>query len=473
MNENEKFENLNSVEQEAKLREVMEQIRVLLQVQIISGEVEIVDIAFSRLSNNNPSYAVTVKNNDNSISHLYYEESNGTLQMIDTEKKEQEINVLKKQISIYQMSGMDLTQFEEQLANDEQYIESVYSIDRISLSNLELARKETTDLALRLGLRPEDIEAYLRIDGNSSLDLSNMSEEELKKMQETIAASGMSEKEAMDNLKVTNGKASIDSKAFEGSGIQSSSIAGNDKVTTNYTFNQIMGLDYASYRIIKANNGVPMIIGVNKDGSAEIVHNNRLEINQSENRTMSLMRDDGTIKEVGVLVSFKIKDSTSSISRDQAIGLYSDNGTINGFYARNANGDRMIGEELPSTTYTTTRVHNERLMDTRYNQDISSEADSAKNRTDDGCIDEVRNLGNGQSDNMYNQKDADELAEEYADYYKLDVDKLKERFDDALEDNHSENTTDEKLMKQIAEEMDKEDRHEPDEPSLEPTNGPE
>ena len=463
MDEEIKFEDLSSVEQQQKLKDAMEQIKILQRAEIQSGEVDIADISFFRLPNNDVAYDISTNNPDGTVGHIFYQESENSLSRIDTENKESEIDGIKNQLAIYNDSGMDLTPIQNELMTKEQFLDSLHSPDKISLANLELVDQQCRDLALQLGIDFDEI--ALIVQDNPEISTSLLSPEEMQKIEESIKLAEIDPEDALENIKIENGDVSIDSKAFDMSGIQSSTIEGNQKITTNDTFNEVLGLNYDSYKIIITKSGNPIIVGITQDGSAEVIPENKVEINRDENRSMSLLRDDGSIKNVGVLMSFRIKDTGSQLNRDQAVGLYSDNGVVNGFYARNATGDRMIGEELPSTVYSTERVHNERIMDAQENREISSEANSAFQRTSDGCKDEVRNLGNGETDNMHEQLDADEIAEKYAQEYDIDKEEIMKRFNHEIEHNHGQNTTDEALIKQIAEEIDQEERHEP---SLEP-----
>lgn len=470
MENNKEFEELSSVEQQAKLREVLEQVKLLQRAEIISGEVEISDIAFFRLSNGEIAYDVSINNQDGSTGHMYYQQSNDTLSKIDVEQTQNDITNIKNQLTEYQGSGMDLVPVENQLVEKEQYLQSLDNADKISLVNLEITQKECTDLAIALGMSLEEVELYLSIPGNAELGLPQMSPEELAKIRETIEITGMQEDQILDNLKIdAQENVSIDANAFRDSGLESDEIQGNQKVTARYTFNQIMGLNYDSYRIIKSKTGEPVVVGFKEDGTAERIPEGTLEIVHSENQSMSLIRDDGTIKNVGIVAAFRVNDPGSDVGRDQAIGLYSDNGTINGFYARNASGDRMLAEELPSRIYTSERLHNENILDISLNDDADSEAKEADKKVGDGCLNDVRNLGDGESYDMMLQEDIDELAERIAKQYDVDVEELKARFNEELEHNHNSNLTNEQKYTEIAEEMDAEQRHEP---SREPRTPP-
>ena len=463
MDEEIKFEDLTSVEQQKKLKEVMAQIKTLQKAEIQSGEIDIADISFFRLSNNDVAYDIATNNPDGTVGHIYYQESDNALSRIDIESKEAEIDGIKNQLALYNGNGMELAPIQNELMTKEQFLDSLNNPDKISLTSLELVDKQCRDLAIQLGIDFDEVALIVQNNPDASLNL--LSPEELKKVEESINLAEINPEDALENIKIENGDVAIDSKAFDMSGMQSSTIEGNKKITTNSTFNQVLGLNYDSYKIIITKSGNPLIVGISQDGSAEIIPENRVEINRDENKSMSLIRDDGSIKNVGVLVSFRVKDSGSQLNRDQAVGLYSDNGSVNGFYARNATDGKMIGEELPSTSYSANRIQNERILDTQENRDISSEARSAQQRTDDGCIDNIENIGNGETHNMYEQKDTVELIEKYATEYEVDSEDLQKRYDHEVEHSHGSNLTDEDIIKQIAEEMDQEERHEP---SLEP-----
>lgn len=398
---------------------------------------------------------------------LVFEELSPEEQLDKIQYVLEQINKIETMIQEYQVSGFDVSELEARLKEYEDffkehfdYIVSVQGDETIDDEDLEKLI-EKYELEEQSKEHKED-EADL-----DELDKENKDkkDEQLDEIEETTEDAGLDKEDTKKYIKKdSSGNLSLDSKAFEQSGIKSNDIDGNKKVTSNHSFNDVVGMHYASYKIIKTISGYPVVIGITEDGTAEKVPDNKLEIDQSQNTTMTLIRSDGSIKEVGLVASFRVKDAGSSIGRDQAIGLYNDNGNVNGFYARNALGNRMLGEELPCNNQTYHRTRTENLMDTSRNQNISAEADSAMHRTDDGCNDRLENLGNGENTNMMAQKDSDELAEEYAKKYDIDVDELKDRFNEELESSHSRNISDEELMEEVAEEIDREERHEPPEP---------
>ncbi len=454
MNNEVKFEELNPSEQKNKLKQVMEQVKLLQRAEIISGEIEISDIAFLRLPSGEIAYDVYVCYPDGNVGHMYYQENDNMLSKIDVESNNNKSNDLPTQSVIEQDSSNSLTVVNQDLVPTDELTKSLESTSRIALTTL--------DIAEQLGIDVKDVEYLVSFNGNSDLDLSALKPEQLEMIKQTAEQTGISEPELLENVKIdVNENVAIDEKAFDMSGLQSSDIEGNEKVTTNFTFNQIIGLPYDSYKIILTKSGVPVIVGVSKDGSAELIPEGRVEVDQSENNSMSLLRDDGTIKNVGVLLTFRIKDAASSLGRDQAIGLYSDNGNINSFYARNYLGDRMIGEELPSTIQTPQRVHNEQIMDTQRNKDIESEADSATARVSDDCNAKVSELGNGPSSGIYTQRDAEEIIQEASDYYNIDHDELEAKYEEKVHEDHSNSSSDYDLIEQSAQEIIEEDNHEP------------
>ncbi|MBR3325208.1 MAG: hypothetical protein IKG14_04100 [Clostridia bacterium] len=457
------FEDMSSSEQISKLREIMSQIKALElnfdQNRIISGEFEIEDVSYTRLPNGEVAYEALINHPDGSKSHEYYSENNNSLSKIDVSQIENNVQMLTGEIKKYQSTGMELSELNNSLIENELILDIFQSPGKISLVNLENVKQELMDFAIECGIKPQDIEAIISLSGNSDLQLSKITPEELQKIEQTAIDLGISEQEALEHIRIDENGIKIDSDILPQH--DEGEIKGNDKVTTNYTLNQILGLNYDSYRIIKTHSDEPIVVGITQDGKTEIIPDTVVEANSKETKSMSLIRDDGTIKNVGVVASFRLRDTGSSLGRDQAIGICIDNGETTSFYARNAGGDMLIGEELPSRVYTSQRINNENILDSKYNNNIRSEADSAKNRTDDGCLDTVRNLGDGESNNMIYQEDSEELIKKYADKYDIDDNKLRNRFNYEIKNSHSKKYTDEQIIKEQAELINQEEKHEP------------
>ena len=456
------FEDMSSSEQISKLREIMSQIKALElnfdQNRIISGEFEIEDVSYTRLPNGEVAYEALSNHQDGSKTHEYYSENNNSLSKIDVSNIEKNVQMLTGEISKYQSSGMELTELQNSLVLNEQTLDTLHSPEKISLVNLENVQQELMDFAIECGLKPQDIEAIISLPGNNNLQPFNLSPEQLQEIEQTALDLGISKQEAMDHIKIDKDDVSLDSNILPEH--NEGEIKGNDKVTTNYTFNQILGQNYDSYRIIKTHSDEPIVIGITKDGKAQKIPDGILEANSKETKSMSLIRDDGTIKNVGVIASFRLRDSGSSLGRDQAIGICIDNGETTTFYARNAGGDMMIGEELPSRVYTSQRINNENLLDSKYNKNTSPEAKSAEFGTYDGCPDNIRNLGDGKSNNMMQQEDSEELIKKYADMYDIKEDDLRSDYIYEKKNNHNRNGNEEQLIKELAQKRDQDERHE-------------
>lgn len=461
------FEDMSSSEQISKLREIMSQIKALElnfnQNRIISGEFEIEDVSYTRLPNGEVAYEALINHPDGSKTHEYYSENNNSLSKIDVSNIENNVQMLTGEISKYQSTGMELTELQNSLIMNEQALDVLHSPEKISLVNLENVQQELMDFAIKCGLKPQDIEAIISLPGNNNLQPFNLSPEQLQEIEQTALDLGISKQEALEHIKIDKDDISLDANVLPEH--NEGEIKGNDKVTTNYTFNQILGQNYDSYRIIKTHSDEPIVIGITKDGKAQKIPDGILEANSKETKSMSLIRDDGTIKNVGVVASFRLRDSGSSLGRDQAIGICIDNGETTTFYARNAGGDMMIGEELPSRVHTSQRINNENLLDSKYNKDMYSEANSAKNRTDDGCLDNVRNLGDGESNNMMQQEDSEELIKKYADKYDIKEEDLRNDYNYEIKNGHSKNKSDAQIIEELAKTRDQQEHHEP---SMEP-----
>ena len=404
-----KFEDLSSEEQVKKLKSILNDINNMNKARILQDGYYIVDIAFNRTENGEIVYDVTFNdpNSKDGVSHEFYKDAQDSIypvkiDILDDEKLKQ-----------YEALGSDTTQIKK----DQEEIKKLpESEKKISLVELERQRKELEKTAEKAGINKEEIEDMTKIEGN---------------------------------------KFTIDESKLEQGSIASEKIKGDDKITTYQSLNDVLGMNYASYKIIKNMNGTSFIAGIREDGTVDIIDNSKIEI--INNKQMSLMRTDGSIKEVGVSVAFKVRNAGSSINRDQAIGLYNDNGRYGAFYARGASQDkeRMLGEEIPSESYTRKTVKEKEILDRRENQDIADEAKSAEKRTDDGCLDKTENIA---PENEANQRD--ELIEKYATAYGLDKEELEQNVDENLEDEHDKNKEDEEVIEDTAEEMKDEDEKE-------------
>lgn len=384
------FEDMSLEEQENKLKSIVDMINSLNKENILHNNFYVIDISFNRLSNGKIIYDVTYNDpsSENKSNHLFYTEdtSNNIHPAILDEKQIQNLALL---------GNFDTSMIDKEQAE----IKNLPNTDKgISLSSIK-EREEFEKTADMLDLSPDEIEAIVKIDENSQIP----NYEEL----------------------------------FKGT-ISSQDIDGNQKLTTNYSMNDIMGLKYSSYKIVKNLHGTSFMVEINDDGSFEVIDNSQIEI--IDNAPMSLMRSDGVLKEVETSVAFKLRDASSSINRDQSFGIYNDNGRYGAFYARGANSkERMLGEEIPCESYTRSTANEKEILDTRKNTDID-EAISAQERTDDGRPDKTENIT--PSDTAIGRK---ELIKKYANVYGVNVNKedVEENMNNILEESHDPITDEE------------------------------
>ena len=457
-----KFEEMSSQEQINKLKSIMSQIQALEMAtnreQIINGNFEIRDVSFTRLPNGEVAYDAIINQPDGSVTHAYYSETNNSLAKIDVAEKQNEIDNISTALVQYQSAGMDLTELNNSLMEKNELMEALQSPEKISLNQLVIVRQELMDFAISCGIQPAEIEAILKIPGNMSLQITP---EELRKIEETALDLGANPNITLEDVEFDEKGISLDDSLINHS--NSGEIKGSERVTTNYTFNQIIGLQYDSYRIIKTSSDEPIVIGITQDGRAAKIPDGILEANSQDTKSMSLIRDDGTIVEASVVASFRLKDAGSTVGRDQAIGICMDNGESRCFYARNAGGENLIGEELPSRVYTSQRINNENLLDPTLNRNTDAEARSAYNRVKNYNTTNINKIGDGQSNKMMEQEDTDELIKKYAEKYEVDEDELRENYELALKKSSSQDLTDEQIIESQADAMSNEPQQDHDE----------
>ena len=299
------FEDMSSEEQYQKLKAIENKVDEINKEKIANNNYYVIDISFNRLSDGEIVYDVTYNDpsSENSINHEFYRDTHDNIlpALID-----------EKELQNLQLLGSLDTSLIEKRQDEIKKIPSNNDNKKISLTSIEKQKEDLEKTAKAVGIPEEQIESMTKIEGQTAF---------------------------------------LDYRDLLKNSIASESIDGNEKISTYFTMNKILDLDYQSYRVIKNLNGASFIIGIKEDGSFDIIDNDKLEVVNA--KEMSLMRTDGSLKEVGVSIAFKLKDPTSPIRRDQSFGLYNDNGRYGAFYARGANTEeRMLGEEIPCESYT-------------------------------------------------------------------------------------------------------------------------
>lgn len=371
------FENMTSKEQKEKLESIMSQINLLHRQEVIAASYEIVDVSYNTLSNGQVVYDVTLTDPDNrgNFIHEFYSENDNQLSKIELKSDEE----LEK----YELAGLDTTD----IRNEQREIKNLpNNPNKISLNKLHEQEKELEETAKDLGISKDDIAMYSKVDANDELGI--------------------------DATKIN--------------GIKSQEIDGNSYVSTHYTMNDVIGAQYKSYVIVKNLAGRSSVYGISQDNTLTRIDDSI--VTPTNATSMSLIKTNGDVKNVGVVASFKINVKGSELNSDQAIGLYNDNGRIGGFYARGyLTADKMVGSEVPSSTYSNYTSRTRDLLDTRSNQDITHEANSVANRVaaNNDSIENIKDGGN----NMNQQLDIDELADRIVEEFpSIDKDDLMNSF---------------------------------------------
>ena len=377
LNDPSAFENMTSKQQKEKLENIMAQINLLHRQEVISATYEIVDVSYNVLQNGKVVYDVTITdptNKDNFI-HEFYSETDNQLLKIELKSDEE--------LAKYELAGLDTTE----IRNEQREIQDLpNNPNKISLNKLHEQEKELQETAKDLGISEDEIAMYSKIDGNNDL--------------------------GVDANKVT--------------GIKSQEIDGNSFVSTHYTMNDVVGMQFKSYIIVKNLTGRSSVYGISKDNTLTRIDDNILTPTNAT--SMSLVKSNGDIKNVGVVASFKVNVKGSELNSDQAIGLYNDNGRVGGFYARgNLTAEKMIGSEVPADTYSNYTNRTREMLDVRNNQDITHEANSVATRVENNNAN-IQNVKDG-GNNMNAELDIDELANRIVDEYpSIDKEELMNSF---------------------------------------------
>ena len=311
-NNNVEFKDLTTKEQIVTLENayitISKEIFQDKKQEILSGKIEIIDISYNVTSDNQVVYDIKIMdNNSKEEKHEYYNKDFDKID-IDLEK-----------IEAYKLLGADTKEMEEQLAELQALDKSE---DKVSLSELKSLDKQIDQTANSLGLSREEIASSATIDANQ-------------------------------NLK-------IDEKLLNGE-----SIDATEKISIHYNMRDVLGGDYMSYQIIKTTNGNYKLMGIDTNGYAEEIGEDKVQLIKSS-QTISLTQENGTSKEASLVVGFRVKSKASDVDNDQIIGLCNDGrSSMTTFYGRGAiYQDQIVAENIPNKTYNGYRVKQERFMDT-------------------------------------------------------------------------------------------------------------
>lgn len=358
----ENFDKLNTSEQIRILQDsyniIAQRIQTELNTGLRSGNIDIIDIAYSKTSNGKAVFDVVILNKENGqTNHEIYDTE---FDKINLDK----INIDKNEINFYKLM-YDTSLIEKDLAQLEGLKENP---DKISLNDLKEIEKQVDSSAQSLGLSKEEVVYASTIDANHELQINT------------------------DRL----------------GGSKFDNIKGTEKVSAHYNVNDTLNENYESYQIIKTSFGTYKLMGIDSEGHAQEIGQDKVEYLTSIN-DITLMQENGDVIKAPVLCAFRVK-SQSEIDRDQVIGLC-DNGTADktSFYARGAiTTDQMIGEQIPQRTHNEERANQELIMDTHYTPsiDIMDKIEEIADRYDMDPEDLTEALKD-----EYNGKDFDNLTE--------------------------------------------------------------
>lgn len=393
----EKFEDLNTAKQieqlDATFKKITKQLYFEHYGKISMGHLEIIDLTFNRHKDGSIVYTAILQDNEGRYYNEYFSDKFVRLDINDA------------QIKAFKLLHYDTTEMEK----ENEYLRSLdVDPNRISLSELKSLEKEVDKTCKDLQISKQTLSYVAVIDTDNHLKI----------------------------------------KPDEIAGIHSDTIDGNQKVSTHYNMNDVIGMNYASYQVVQTRSGSPILLGIDEDGFAKEIDSSKVELLNDIN-TISLMEQNGMTKEASVLSAFRIK-SQSDVDKDQVIGLCNDGTSeMTAFYARGAiTAEKMIGENIPVRVYCEHRVHQEKIMDTLENKDISGEADSMQARTSNGNITSTDNISSPDTG-----KDLNELVEKYSSIYGVEASILEEESIDAMADVDNSDKTDSQVVEEVAQDL--------------------
>lgn len=472
MVQEEEFENLTLDQKQNRLKDVIQEINKVNKDKLINGSFEISDITYYKLDNGKIFYEVEVtskdengktytsaelyeatKSDDSNLANDKSDDlsdnfvSKNSYKKVDIAHYDDELKNLEQNISDFNNLNYDTKNLElqkEMLENEKNEIEHLSSNQsKTSLSDLNKREQNIKYLATYYGIPEEQLESYLEINGDKNFA-------QIEQVKELANEMGIKDEDIANYTKTDkNGNVNLDAKKVNLGGIKSNEISGNEKLTTFYSLNDILGKNYESYVVIKSTNSKSCVIGITKDGNIEEIDNNTISLNNS--KEMSLMDENGKIRNVGVMVSFSVRNTGSTNNGKELVGLYNDRGNVGAFYARRELDGVAIGKgiEKSQPKNVTNENMEKQILDYRRNNDISGEATSAYQRTYDGCTDDIKNL----SSNSIDHNDLDSIVKQYCEIYGIDEDELKEATYENLEKSHQSEKSDEEIVKDSADEI--------------------
>lgn len=363
----ENFKSLNTSQQIEILQGTQDLISQRVQNEINAGirqgNLDVIDISYNKLDGEKVVFDVTIL--DKTTGQETHEFFDDELDKID---------LGRSQIEDLQYIGMDTSELENDLSQLDGLEKNQ---DSVSLSQLKEVDKQVDETAMSLGLSRDEILYSATIDSNLELKMR------------------------ADSL----------------GGSQYDRIDSDEKVSTYYNMGQVLGENYVSYQIIKTSGNQYRLMGIDEKGYAEEIGQDRVEY-LKDVPAVSLMQENGEVRESRVLCAFRLKDTQSDINRDQVIGLC-DSGSSDKttFYARGAiTTEQMPAISIPNRTYSEERVRQEQVMDTHYtpsveNMDLIAKVAERYDMDKNDLLDAVTEEYNGKDFNELTEDDIIKVAE--------------------------------------------------------------
>ena len=354
--------------------------------EFADGHMEIIDMRYNMLLDGTIVFDVEIMHNGETI-HEYYSKD---IALLEKENLDAILDHNKQMLAAYEQEGFDV---EELKKNAD--VKNGISLNELEAKEADRLEKEREEEAKELDLEKEQI-ALVNENGEN--------------------------------------KVKVEADAIKGDVME---IGGNTRVSTYQNLNEVLNMQYDSYKLIVLPNGNHKVFGI-KDGMAEEIQNDSL-VYDKEIRTMSLLRQDGQSQEVGVKYAFRVRDlrKNGTAQGDYVLGAYKRGNGDAIFMGRGGlNDERIIGEDIPGSKYYAANAREiERVFDYKLNNSVEAEQETAEKVTT-----AEKNADNDQvykAEENFTTKDKDQVIKDYATLYDFDeneTEKLEEKVEEIQED---------------------------------------
>lgn len=165
--------------------------------------------------------------------------------------------------------------------------------------------------------------------------------------------------------------------------IDSPLIDGNQLISEHDSLNSVLKSNYNSYKIMIDKNNTPRVFGIDTKGNITELDSSMFILDSTP--SMSIMQKNGLTKNVQVLMSLRINNPGSDVSRNQYIGIGQSNTGISTFYARtnSLNDTKLLARELEKASSLDHEAKIRNIIDRQGNSKISDEMAQINNSIDE------------------------------------------------------------------------------------------